>query len=281
MNQLTTSKPNRLFTFGCSFTHWLWPSWSDIIAYDLNIPYYNFGKFGAGNQYIFNMLAQAINTYQIDHYDLVMICWTNSCREDRRLRDGWVTPGNIFTNLDNFYTKEYITKYVDFPIGFSVRDFASMDASRRILENLKCQYHFMSMAEFDLFDQWGRSLHDHEELKILNQLKITYHNLIDKMLPSFYLTLWDNDISNKFKIDQNKIHKDFIDGHPSPQEHLDYLTNIFKEYKFNTSTVEKINEVENLWIKLNKQVYDHTNINEEPISTEELKIIESLETNFI
>ena len=49
----------RLFTFGCSFTSYHWPTWANILAYDYDIPLYNYGLNGAGNQFIFNMLMQA------------------------------------------------------------------------------------------------------------------------------------------------------------------------------------------------------------------------------
>ena len=34
---------NRLFTFGCSYTRYNWPTWADIIADDLQIPFQNWG----------------------------------------------------------------------------------------------------------------------------------------------------------------------------------------------------------------------------------------------
>jgi len=281
VNQLTTSKPNRLFTFGCSFTQWHWVTWADIVAYDLDIPYYNFGNPGSGNQYIFNILTQAINKYQINQDDLVMICWTNSCREDRRFRDGWECPANIFHDINQMFNKDYAKKIIDFPVGSSVRDFATMDASRRMLDTLGCQYHMLSMSGFDLLDQWGLKFWDWQEINILTELKELYKDLTNKILPDFYQVLWDNEISNKFDINKKKINAEFNDHHPSPQEALDYLTTVFKEYKFNNSTVEKIDLIEEKWVEVNKQIYDHTRFGEESISTEELKIIESLETNFI
>ena len=59
MIELFSKKPTRIFTFGCSFTDYIWPTWANIIAYDLNIPFHNYGRGGAGNQFIFNTIMQA------------------------------------------------------------------------------------------------------------------------------------------------------------------------------------------------------------------------------
>jgi hypothetical protein len=61
---LNPSKYKRLFTFGCSFTRYLWPTWADILAED--IPYYeNWGCGGAGNLYISNAIMEAHNRHTL------------------------------------------------------------------------------------------------------------------------------------------------------------------------------------------------------------------------
>ena len=42
----------RLIVFGCSFTDYAWPTWADIIAYDLGCEYENWAQGGGGNQQI-------------------------------------------------------------------------------------------------------------------------------------------------------------------------------------------------------------------------------------
>ena len=56
MKMLITLEPKRIFTFGCSFTNYLWSTWANILGYEFReAEFYNFGKSGAGNQYIFNL----------------------------------------------------------------------------------------------------------------------------------------------------------------------------------------------------------------------------------
>ena len=83
-NSLFNYQPKRLFTFGCSFTHYNWGTWANCLAKELEpVEFINLGRSGAGNQYIFNMVMQADSIYNFTHEDLVVVQWTNVCREDR------------------------------------------------------------------------------------------------------------------------------------------------------------------------------------------------------
>lgn len=55
---------NRLFTFGCSFTNYMWPTWADILAIEFD-SYRNWGRIGAGNHFIFYSLLECINRNEI------------------------------------------------------------------------------------------------------------------------------------------------------------------------------------------------------------------------
>ena len=54
----------RLFTVGCSFTHFYWPTWADILGstYD---EYYNWGLSGLGNRAICERLAEISLTQKL------------------------------------------------------------------------------------------------------------------------------------------------------------------------------------------------------------------------
>tara|TARA_Y100000310_G_C20659254_1_gene803739 strand:+ start:1067 stop:1363 length:297 start_codon:yes stop_codon:yes gene_type:complete len=41
----------RAFCFGCSWTHYNWPTWADILEKDLDIPVQNWGIGGLGNDW--------------------------------------------------------------------------------------------------------------------------------------------------------------------------------------------------------------------------------------
>lgn len=242
------NKPvKRLFTFGCSFTGYAWSTWPEIIAYDLNIPLYNYGASGAGNQYIFNMLIQANNFYKFNQDDLIIICWTNVMREDRYINGRWIITGNI--HQMGFYNENFIKKYSD-PFGYLIRDLAFMQAADDILSKIGCQYHFLSMNKFiENFDQFSTA--SFQETETSKNLKNLYQNVLTKINKSFYEVLWNNDINNKIKLEEEMLGKNFGDRHPTPLEHLQYLENIF-DHNFSEITKKEVENVFNRWYMLCK-----------------------------
>lgn len=234
------NKPvTRLFTFGCSFTEYFWSTWPEIIAFDLDVPLYNFGKSGAGNQYISNMIAQADSVYNFTENDLVIVCWTNVCREDRWVNGKWVTPGNIFTQSE--YDQNYINKWAD-SVGYLIRDLSTIKLTSSLLKLKKCQYHFLSMVDIiDQIDQNNKNFLNPKYNHIIEKLKINYQPVLLEFKKSFFSSLWSNNIyNNKIKPDIDIYGKYWSDGHPSPSEHLQYLENNF-EHSFNIQTKNIVN----------------------------------------
>lgn len=251
--KLITKNPKRLFTFGCSFTHYFWSTWPEIIAYDLEIPLYNYGQSGAGNQYISNMVSQADSTYKFNEDDLVIISWTNVAREDRWVNGQWITPGNIYTQ--DIYEKKFVEKWSD-PVGYLIRDLSLIKLTKSFLNYKKCQFHFFSMC--DLAYQFNQN----SSLNIVPQnIKSKYERLLDLyqteiscILPSFYKILWDNDIhKNKFDIEESQGFNYFKDGHPYPEEHFKYLKLTFDEHTFSENTQNKILDVQEKFREFIKQ----------------------------
>jgi len=239
-------KIKRFFSFGCSFTRYSWTTWSDIIAEELKVPYYNYGGSGAGNQYIFNTVMQADAFYKFDENDLVMISWTNVCREDRYIKDRWQCPGNIFTQ--QLYSTEWVEKFAD-PVGMAMRDFAAIHATASILKSKNCQYYFLSMIDitkfFDQYQDYGANFKN----ETISTLNLIYNDSLSSIISNFYDILWDGNISNKF----NKIEKRFnyrlLDPHPSPIEHYEYLKESLN-YEFSETTINKVKEAEDIWNRL-------------------------------
>lgn len=237
MTVLITGKPKRLFAFGCSFTKYQWGTmWPEIIAYDLDIPHYNYGRSGAGNQYMANVMMQADEHYSFNEDDLVIVCWTNVCRFDNIVEGKWTTPGNLFSQ--EVYPKNFVRDFVD-PDGMLLRDLATIKLVSTFLEQRKVQHHFLSMVDIvKNTNQWSTDRHD------TKLSKGVFEPTIKKINNSFYEILWNNDIKKKFEKDR-KINPNFKDGHPFPLESLEYLQQIFLGHKFNDTTVQKVNEINN------------------------------------
>lgn len=243
------SRPvNRIFTFGCSFTHYAWSTWAEIVALDLDVPLYNYGQSGAGNQYITNMVVQANIEHKFVEDDLIIVSWTNVCREDRWRRGNWITPGNIYSQ--HLFDDKFIQEWAD-PLGYMIRDFATINLVQHLLDNSKCQYHMLSMC--DIESQVDQSA---KKLILLENDNITYKEIVklyrvnlDSILPSFFKILWNNDIyHNKMIADCVLVGNKFSDGHPSPIEHFKFLQLIFTDHSFKDTTHRKVEQVQKNFI---------------------------------
>ena len=62
----------RLFTFGCSFTKYIYPTWADFIGTQFDI-HQNWGKLGAGNFFIYSQLLECNQLNNINKDDTVLI----------------------------------------------------------------------------------------------------------------------------------------------------------------------------------------------------------------
>lgn len=236
----------RIFTFGCSFTDYLWTTWPEYISLDLNIPLWNYGRSGAGNQFMANMVTQADSIHNFNEKDLIMISWSNVCREDRWFNGGWVTPGNIYSQ--DAYDSNFVKKYVD-PVGCLLRDLSIISLTLGYLQNKKCQYHFFSMCDLiEQVDQGDTNHVDADNHQYQNILK-TYSKTIKEIKPSFYKILWNNDIyHNKFVVENNLFKNKFSDGHPNPLEHFSYLEKLFVDHKFKDTTKAAANSAQKTWV---------------------------------
>lgn len=273
--RLISRKPKRFFSFGCSFTNYAWSMWPEIVSYDLEIPLYNYGRTGAGNQFIVNTVCQANAKYKFNPDDLIIICWTNVCREDRWVKGEWILPGNIFSQSD--YNQEWIKKFVD-PLGLLIRDLASINLISNLLKSIGCQYHFLSMMDvIDSADQWDPKKSRFETIEklnpesgrnidILTEILTYYKNDIDTIQKSFYEILWDNQIEIKLNRELKKFNGNFHDGHPWPTESLTYLTKIFSSHKFKETTIEKVVDSENNIIKEINNYFLDRKIKHKPLS---------------
>ena len=245
----------RLFTFGCSFTGYKWATWANILAYDLDCEFYNFGISGAGNSYISTTLAQADAFFNFNEKDLVIVCWTNISREDRWIENqGWLTPGNIYTQLE--YPREFVENYAN-SFHFALRDFTSIHLAANLLENKSTNYKFISMCDIvNHFDQWGSKEHLEFEHP-LAKLGRLYKKSLDKLGKNFYDVLWRGDIGYKFQKDWKTVHPNYSDGHPTPLEHCEFISRALG-HTFNSSTKSQVKNLHKEWIDFIRKSYTDT-----------------------
>lgn len=208
------SKYKRVFTFGCSFTSYYWPSWADVIFFETpQAEAHNFGRAGAGNLMITARIAEANNRYKFNETDLVLVMFTTPTREDRWIeRDGgWIPLGNIY-NQDR-YSKEWVKEFAD-ERGYLIRDHALLDMALTYLETIPCDSYCMPstplVVNSEKPNQFNKVLHsDVAEL---------YSERMSRLPKSFYEFSYPKEYS--------PTHVKFGDGHPSTMMYYLYLKNI-------------------------------------------------------
>lgn len=129
----------RLFSFGCSFTSYHWPTWADILGREFSY-YENWGQSGGSNQFIFYSLIECISKNQICANDTVIVMWSTTEREEFYRAGAWILPGPMREK-----SIEERKQYTD-SRGFLIKDCCAIDAARRILKSLGVNYYFLSMS---------------------------------------------------------------------------------------------------------------------------------------
>jgi len=239
LTNLDTNRYKRFFSFGCSFTNYFWPTWADIIGRQID-HYENWGKGGAGNQFIFNSLIECHRRNKFTKEDLVVVMWTSCSREDRYVNNEWLVAAS--ENREEIYGKEWMKKFGQQSKGLMIRDFAVIDASQKLLDSFGCDWlNLCSLplirfdfekAEQDIKKNYI-TLDEIENRWCKQQLSLSEggsyrdHYLTDIDVVDLY-----KDIFTKIKrplyeiVRKNKPRPNFGDQHPSPLEALSYINEV-------------------------------------------------------
>lgn len=229
----------RFFAFGCSFTQYYWPTWADIVSKEIKESH-NYGRNGAGNFFIYQSLIEAILKHKISEDDLVMIMFSNVTREDRFTKKrGWITPGNLY--FQNEYDEKFVQKYMC-DHGYLMRDLNLVNGCALALDSIGCDYKLMSMVPFDSKQSDGIKMSE------IDYILKFYYKTLDAVEPSVLDTIFNGDWNTRpsrpmYHVSWQK--EKYVDNHPTPSEHLEYLRAIIPDTEFNVSTlqfVEKSNQ---------------------------------------
>jgi hypothetical protein len=162
----------RLFTFGCSFTDYPWPSWADLtsVAFDY---YENWGCRGVGNRAIAERIAEAHAKHNFCQDDTIIVQWSSHLRHDwyhahlfpsGRPR-GWKTSGSIFSsrNADAF-TQEWVDLFFYEP-AYVMHTLHNIILTQGFLKSLNVQWYMTSIGDIrklgtdiDITQKYGECL---------------------------------------------------------------------------------------------------------------------------
>jgi hypothetical protein len=229
---------NRLFTFGCSFTSYKWPTWADIVGRD-HAAFENWGSCGVGNQYIYHALIEAIVRRDIDANDTVMIMWTNFSRWDYYHEKQWKTVRFWREhNKESWNASEDLLDVMLDIRGFYVRDLALIYSAQSLLEKIGCSYEMFSMVDINNVQF---SLYEPVESQV-QDLLIAYEPTLAKIKPSVHRTVFQNDWHSRAIFGQQTR----SDIHPSPKEHLEYIKTVLPKLNISEATQQWVDQADQL-----------------------------------
>lgn len=239
IEKLDISCYKRFFAFGCSFTDYIWPTWADIIGKEIPI-YQNWGKGGAGNQFIANSIVECNLRNGFKENDLIIVMWTSCSREDRYVDNEWLVAAT--ENRERVYGKEWMKKFANQGKGLMIRDFATIYTIQKLLDSLDCDWlnlNSLPLIRFDI-DRAEKDLYNNlitldelEQRWSFQQTSLACNN------DSRDIYLADTEVIDLYKeiflyikepiynlILKNPSRPNFGDKHPSPSEHLNYINKI-------------------------------------------------------
>ena len=221
----------RFISFGCSFTHYSWPTWSDFIGYGYDT-YYNFGRPGAGNMYIASQVYEMNHRIGFKGDDTICVMFTSFSRNDFiNNNSNWETHGNIFTN--DFYNLDYLEKYWSYEHGIYM-SWLAIESTIKLLDSIGCNYKLMSAFDVTIPEVIGEDEYKKmlEKSRGNHRVQMCTESIVQRLGD---LNLWDftqNKYMNKTWEQQNYKFEDFQhpDHHPSIEDHYQWVKNYMPDF---------------------------------------------------
>ena len=227
----------RLYTFGCSFTKYKWPTWADFIGTQFDT-YENWGQPGAGNLFISTQVYECCQKNCVGVDDIVLVMLSSTNRFDIIDRNSnFLTEGNIYNSPS--LPKEFVENIWSEEFGIYLTWFAA-NSIKKLLDGIGCKYKIMTAFDLTKLDDDSLVIND---LLIKGRVIHTLHNLKTEF--NFENNL--NDFS-KIMLKEGHNYYKFIeyggnDDHPSMSIHLEWIKKYLPEY-YNEKMINKLTEWE-------------------------------------
>lgn len=253
LKNIDFSKYDRIFTFGCSFTSWQWPTWADILIYEFKLQNKigeNWGCAGSGNHFIFNSVIECDIKYRFNNKDLVVVQWSDITREDRYSLDKWISTHNEERKRE-VYGDDWVRTFHGDRRGVMIRDYAFIHAIQQLLEHKNCGWNNLSMSSITRIDP------DKVPFYVLSKTvdkKFTeLHTMAINGLDLSNEWVHSPDIVELYKPVLMNIEESFLNvvyngtwnsSHPTPKQHLIFLEYVYKDLLLSKETYQFIYEWE-------------------------------------
>tara|TARA_B110000503_G_scaffold140662_1_gene232128 strand:+ start:3108 stop:3929 length:822 start_codon:yes stop_codon:yes gene_type:complete len=222
---------SRLFTFGCSFTSYAWPTWANIIAYDKGNTFYNYGDSGIGNYGIANRVLEADLKHNFTKDDEIYILWSGWSREDRIKNDRWNTAGTVLNPHNEVYDRTFLKKYWDINNDIVTSSHAIITTNRIFKNNIKWQGTAMPFYNTD----------EPQDTLELSDFTKQLVSLYKKQIPDMIYTKLDKPLEEQLAFNRLR------DNHPDVHNHLEFVKLIYNNTNqtLNQKTIDYFNTIQN------------------------------------
>lgn len=232
---------SRIFTFGCSFTNYIWPTWADIILYDNKG--YNLGILGGGYDSILYRIMEADRVFKFTPDDTAIVILTTPIRWDLIFKKNnsldWSTFGQVTTSFYSKYLNDLYT--ID---GLLFKSYYNMILIDDYLKKTKINYLLGSVNDpFINIENYFLDIKlENRTIDLINYVKKN----VNIQLQDFYTFLYTNNKKKEWEI--VKKFQDYNDYHPRPKQYLKWVNDILLkkiDFKLNI-TEEMLSPIENM-----------------------------------
>lgn len=237
---------NRLLTFGCSYTHYSYATWSDLISVNYD-EYYNFGRGGASNTYIMNKFIEADSLLNLNSEDTVIIMLTGIGRYSYYNRTkNWTTNGDLFEyhhNTKDPVVKEFVTNmYSEDWAIYSAWVAAKTMKSILTAKNVKHKF-LMAIDNRNYKRVDGCKWREEDLITQINKTNEIYDLLDVKETLDEWMTR-----QNFKRTDYIKwLNNNQVDGHPTPRMHSMFAKEYLSEF-YTSKSDDFLKEVEDTFV---------------------------------
>lgn len=242
----------RFFAFGCSFTHYTWPTWATMMSLNFDQSE-NWGLAGLGNRAIAERVAEAHAKNHFTKDDVIIVQWSSHLRHDwyhkYSLPDrsyGWKTCGSVFNYInEKLFDQQWINMFFYEP-AYVMHTLNNILLVQSLLESIGCTWYMTSIGDIrnlgaDTRDDitYGEkgnitTPYDKNVSQVcwekLPELKVYNDVIWDKykdhwLMPlDIFVQQNDNGFSYAYRDDTFFGKKSYaIDLHPTPKQHLMWI----------------------------------------------------------
>lgn len=238
----------RLFVFGCSYTHYAWPTWGDFLGIEYDY-FENWAISGLGNRAIAERVTEANARHNFGPDDTVIVQWSTYLRHDfyhelslPQRNPGWKTYGSLF-NYHNIklYDQKWMETFFYEP-AYLMHGLNYIHMTQHHLDGTGCTWYMTSIGDWQKMgtdmpdgEGHGENLRPGKQITIWEEFpqlafyeKPIFIDYKDKWLEPIgtYVSEHYKDQYWKFRAPHDK--EAWMEFHPSVRQHANWLNEVLR-----------------------------------------------------